>query len=259
MPPDMPAEFQLSSGLREDMVISIHAAYFAPDAGYQDGKVLMLWLIGTDEDNDPVDIRMSVGADWQTSDGNTITHPTKKRQQLNRNTIYGHFLSAAFEIPELAKTLIARSDALGGKGPLDARIWGGLILHLQIREIVFGRNIDPQERLMPTEYMGETDDATPAAALAVAAPAPAPASSPAPAAAAPANPADVIAAARAAKQQDAAVSNGSPLYARALELARNAPDFATFLSAALSDDDILADDELAVQCADESQLWAAAH
>lgn len=61
--PDMPAGFELDSGLREDMVISIASAYFAPDAAYMDGKQLMLWLIGTDENDEAVDVRMSVGAD----------------------------------------------------------------------------------------------------------------------------------------------------------------------------------------------------
>lgn len=261
----MPEAFQLSSGLREDMVISIHSAYFAPDAGYQDGRVLMLWLIGTDEDNDPVDIRMSVGADWQTADGNLITHPTKKRQQINKNTIYGHFLQHSFEIPALTQTLIERSEALGGKGPLDARIWANLILHLQAREIVFGKNIDPQDRLMPTEFMGLVTDnpATPAPATAAppvpptqAASSPAPVNTPAAAA----NPMAAINAARAAKaQQDAAATNGSPLYNRAVALAQSSPDFPTFLAAALDDAEILSDDELAVQCADESQIWASVH
>lgn len=257
MTPEMPAAFQLSSGLREDMVLSIATAYFAPDAGYQDGKVLMLWLIGPDEDGEPADIRMSVGADWQTADGTVITHPTKKRQQLNKNTIYGHFLQAAFEIPELAKVLIERSDALGGKGPLDARIWQGLILHLVSKEIVFGKNIDPQERLMPTEYLGNVDDA-PSPSPAPPTPTAAPAPTPAPTTLSPAQ--QAIDAARAAKaQQAAAATNGSPLYNRAVDLARQSPDFPTFLAAALDDAEILSDDELAVQCADESQIWASVH
>ena len=260
----MPEAFQLSSGLREDMVISIHSAYFAPDAGYQDGRVLMLWLIGTDEDNEPVDIRMSVGGDWQTADGNLIVHPTKKRQQINKNTIYGHFLQHSFEIPALAQILIERSDALGGKGPLDARIWSNLIIHLQAREIVFGKNIDPQDRLMPTEFFGTVDaPTTPAPAPQTpppvppnnAAPAPAPTNAPAAA-----DPMAAINAARAAKAAaEAPPTNGSPLYNRAVELAKSSPDFPTFLAAALDDAEILSDDELAVQCADESQIWASVH
>jgi hypothetical protein len=54
------------------------------------------------------------------------------------------------------------------------------------------------------------------------------------------------------------MSNGSPLFARAIELAKGAPDFATFLAQAFAIPEILADDELAQQCADEKVIFAAA-
>jgi hypothetical protein len=121
----------------------------------------MLQLQGIDEDGNPVDTRLSVGADWQTDDGNIITHPTKKAQHINKNSIYGRWLSHSFEIPELAKVLIERASQLSGTeiGPRDARIWIDLVLHLQIRTLEFGRNIDPQQRLMPTEFLGLADSA----------------------------------------------------------------------------------------------------
>lgn len=247
--PNIPDAFQLDSGLREDMVISIASAYFAPDAAYMDGKQLMLWLIGTDENEDPVDVRMSVGSDWQTDDGNTITHPTKRNQRINKNSIYGHFLANAFEIPELARVLIERSEQYGDKGPLDARIWLDLIIHLEAKTIHYGRNIPDQDRLMPTEYMGLTSSTT-TASVPVAAP---PATAPQP------DPAAILAQARAKAQQEVAVTNGSPLYSKALDLAKNSPDFNAFLGAAFADAEILADDDLAEQCADQNQIWAAAH
>lgn len=243
----LPDAWVLDSGLREDMVLTVHSSYFAPHADYQDGKVLMCWLIGTDENEEPVEVRLSVGADWQTDSGEIITHPTKKKQHINKNSIYGHWLTYCFQIPELARTLISRSDDLGGHGPLDARVWIDLILHLESKEITFGRNIDSQQRLMPTEFFGLYEESAPAI---VASTAPAPASPFA---------RDVIAQARAAKAQQGAISNGSPLHARALQMAKDAPDYATFLGIALSDDEILADDELAVQVADESLIWAQAH
>jgi hypothetical protein len=253
---EIPESWQLDSGLREDMVISIHSAYFAPHADYQDGKVLMLWLIGTDENEEPVEVRMSVGADWQTDDGNVITHPTKRKQHINKNSIYGHWIGFCFEITDLAKVLVSRGD------PTDARIWNDLILHLQLKEISFGRNLDPQERLMPTEYFGLVTDSVPATPPpAQPTPPPAPPAQPAPAAQqAPAlSPQEIVAQARANKMQDAAVTNGSPLYLRAVEMAKEAPDFATFVGQAFDDADILADDDLAERCADQSQVWATAH
>ena len=241
----IPDEWQLDSGLREDMVMSIHSAYFAPHADYQDGHVLMLWLLGTDENEDPVEVRMSVGADWETSDGNTIQHPTKKKQIINKNSIYGHWISHCFDIPELSKTLIERGQKLGA-GPRDARIWIDLILHLELRELVFGRNIAAQERLMPTEYLGMVDDAPIQAAAQV------PTTPPA------VSPADLVAQARAAHAAPA-VTNGSPLYSRAIQLAKTSPNFEAFVTAALGDAEILQDEELAVQCADEAIIWTAAH
>jgi hypothetical protein len=241
----IPDSWTTDSGMREDMVITIHSSYFAPHADYQDGKVLMLWLLGTDENEDPVEVRLSVGADWTTDDGNVITHPTKKSQHINKNSIYGHWIGYSFQVPELAKVLIERGQELNDLGARDARCWVDLIIHLQTKTIEFGPKVPSQERLMPIEYFGLYVDGQPATVAPNAAPAP--------------SPADVIAAARAAKAASPAASNGSPLYARAVEMAKSAPDFATFLAAALADDEILADDELAVQVADEALVWAVAH
>lgn len=241
----MPNEdaWKLDSGLREDMVLSIHSAYFSPHADYQGGNAFLLFLIGTDENDEPVETRMSVGGDWTSSDGGkTITHPTKTR--INKSTIYGHWIQHSLEIPELAKTLMERG------APTTAAIWEGLILHLQIQEISFGRNLDPQQRLMPTEYMGEVDSqpqltvVPPTTTVAPAAPAPA------------TDPQAILAAARA---KAAAANNTSPLHATMLALAGSSPDFATFVTAAFENPDVLADDELAVQVADENGIWAAAH
>jgi hypothetical protein len=96
---------------------------------------------------------------------------------------------------------------------------------------------------MPTAYMGLVTD-SPVSAPVAAQPVP---TTP--------TPAEIVAQAK----QAAAMSNGSDLYNKAIELAKTAKDFPSFLSTALSDPDIIADDELAVQCADQSQVWAAAH
>src|SRR5271156_4194171 len=150
----IPDAWVMDSGLREDMVLTVHSSYFAPHADYQDGKVLMLWLLGVDENDDPAEVRLSVGADWQTDDGNVITHPTKKSQHINKNSIYGHWIGYAFQIPELARLLIERTGDLGAR---DARGWMDLILHLQNKTIEFGPKVPAQERLMPTEFFGLHD------------------------------------------------------------------------------------------------------
>jgi hypothetical protein len=261
---NVPEAWELDSGLRDDMVLSIHAAYFAPHADYQEGKQLMLFLIGVDENEEPQELRMSIGADWQTPDGgNTINHPTKRKQHINKSSIFGHWINYCFEIPELAQALISRG------GPTDARIWIDLILHLQAKTLSWGPNIPDQERLMPTEYFGLTTQLAPATVAPVqtapAAPAPPIATAPAPAPAAPPAQPDVVfdpaAALAAAKAAAAPQQNGSPLFQRAVQLAQAATDFPTFVGAALADTNILADDELALRCADDGAggIWQIAH
>lgn len=270
----VPEAWELDSGLRDDMVLSIHGAYFAPHAEYQEGKQLMLWLLGTDENNEPAELRMSIGSDWQSPDGgNTIVHPTKKKQHINKSTIFGNWITFCFEIPALAKVLIERG------GPTDSRIWVGLVIHLQLKTLHWGGDIKDQDRLMPTEFFGLTTDQQPgsvpgmAVAAPPAAPAPAAPAPPAPPVQPPGAPVQptppqdqvfdpqaALAAARAAQSQPAG-QNGSPLYTRAMTLAAGAPDFATFLGQAFADSEILADDELAERCADETTggIWALAH
>lgn len=263
----VPEAWELDSGLRDDMVLSIHGAYFAPHADYQQGQQLMLWLLGTDENNEPAELRMSIGSDWQSPDGgNTVVHPTKKKQHINKSSIYGNWITHCFEIPLLAKTLIDRG------GPTDSRIWVGLIIHLQLRTLHWGGDIQDQERLMPTEFFGLTTDPSAAnmggmvtqappmgqAPQAPAAQAPAPPVQPTPATDQVFDPQAALAAARAAQNQG---QNGSDLFGRALELAKGSADFATFLGKAFEDAEILADDELAERCADETTggIWAQAH
>ena len=69
------------------------------------------------------------------------------------------------------------------------------------------------------------------------------------------DPQQLLAQARAA----AASSNGSPLYDEMVALAKSSPDYPTFLTAALGNPDVLADDELAQRVADEGGIWATAH
>lgn len=260
----VPEAWELDSGLRDDMVLSIHAAYFAPHADYQDGNQLMLFLIGVDENEEPQELRMSIGADWQSPDGgNTVNHPTKKKQHINKSSIFGHWIQYCFEIPELAQTLISRG------GPTDARIWIDLILHLQAKTLSWGPNISDQERLMPTEFFGLTSQLQPATvAPTAAAPAPpvqAPAPTQAPAPPVQTQPVDQVfdpqAALAAAKAAAAPQQNGSPLFQRAVQLAQATTDFPTFVGAALADTNILADDELALRCADDGPggIWVIAH
>jgi hypothetical protein len=260
----VPEAWELDSGLRDDMTFSIQGAYFAPHAEYQEGRQLMIWLLGTDENNEPAEVRMSIGADWQSPDGgNTIVHPTKRKQHINKSCIFGHWISHSFEVPDLARELISRG------GPTDARIWIGLILQLNLRTLHWGGDIKDQERLMPTALVGLTDSNGNANVATQAAPStPSVATTSVPVQAAPPagvdqvfDPQAALAAARAAASTPQIAANASPLFQRAVGLAAGSPDFATFLGQAFADAEILADDELAEQCANEGAggVWVVAH
>ncbi len=229
--------YRLDSGLRESMDLTIVNPYFSHNADYQGGVPILLYLNGFDEMQEPVEMFMALGADWVTADGGkTITHPTKTR--INKSSIYGHWLEYAKEIPELSRILYHRAP------PTQADIWQNLILHLELREIRFGKNIDPIDRLMPVGFLGEYSD--------TASPTPPVAISQQPATV---SPADLVAQARA----KAAGNNGtSPLYAQMIELAKASDTFPNFLTAALGNPEVLADDELAQQVADEGGIWATA-
>jgi hypothetical protein len=263
--------FKLDSGLRESMDLTIHMAYFATNADYQGGVPWLLYLTGSDESGDPVEMFMSVGADWSSADGGaSITHPTKKF--INKSTIYGHWLRHALEIPELREVLVNRDG-----GPTTAAIWNNLILHLDLVEIKFGKNVDPVERLMPTGFLGVYDEnaqvpqapATPPVAP-PAAPVPAPApvqqpttplTAPTPTATVPSGPTPQERVAAAQAQAAVASNGGSPLYNEMVELAKASPDFQTFMTTAFSRSDVLADESLAIQVAEDGPggIWAATH
>lgn len=261
--PNVPDQWQLDSGLRDNMTFTVHGGYFMPHAEYQEGKQLLLWLQGTDEENEPYELRMSIGSDWQSPDGGTtIVHPTKKAQHINESSIYGHWIANALAVPELKRELLSRPG-----GPTDSRIWVGLILQLNLVKISWGPTIPDQERLMPTALVGLTDASGNATMPPMAAPAPPVMTAPAPVAAPPApvdqvfDPQAALAAARAAAPAPQVAANANPLFQRAVQLAAQAPDYATFLGAAFADAEILADDELAQQCANDGAggVWAIAH
>lgn len=255
-----PEGWQLSSGLRDDIHFTIVSAYFAPTAGYQDGKVTLLHLIGYDEQEEPFTLKMSCGSDWTSSDGGeTITHP--KAKHINKNSIYGRWIQAAAEIPELIHILASRGDATA------ASVWVGLVIHCQMREVKFGRGIDAIERLMPVGFTG-TSSGTVAAATGQSPTAPAnvapsnvptapsePAQVSAPAATtAPAGTAaDRVAAARAKARASQVPDN--PMIAKLHELARGANSHDEFMNKAFEIDDVLADDNLAEMVATPTGIY----
>jgi hypothetical protein len=216
------------------MDLNIHAAYFSTHAEYQQGNTYLLFLVGSDENGDPQEIRMSVGADWTSSDGGkTITHPTKRK--VNKNSIYGHWIEAAWQCEEVVDGKRLR-DVLAERGNgWEADVWTNVRVHLDLTEIKFGRNLDPQHRLMPTHYLGiDTGEATLTT---------------------PAQPATV--APTVSEPSAPASPNGrSPLFQEMVDLARASSTFPEFQKAAFARDEVLLDEELAEQVADkQGGIW----
>lgn len=262
----VPDNWKLDSGLRDTVPkFTIVSAYFAQTASYQDGVPFRLFLIGFDESTEPFTVKMSLGADWVSSDGGrTITHPTKSR--INNSSTYGHWLDYSMRTVGLREELINRTKTrVNGLGPLAADIWTGLILHLEAKEFQFGKRTDdnpPRNFLMPVEFLGvDTGQAATASASMVSAPAAPPQQAQAqPVNAAPTQapatsptPADAVAAARAARAQAAAPAN--PLMARLHELAKTSSSHTEFMNKAWEIDEVLADDALATQVATPDQIY----
>jgi hypothetical protein len=261
--------WKLDSGLRESMDLLIHASYFSQHADYQGGIPYLIFFIGEDENGDPVELRMPVGSDWSSADGGkTISHPTKRN--IIKSSIYGHFIEHALAIEDAPQGMKLR-DILFSRGtPMQAGIWQDLKIHLDLFEIKFGRSLDPVNRLMPTRFLGLiTEGASPSQPAPVtqspmqpqqATTAVAPLQqSPTPGTVAPtaASPADVVAQARASQ----ATANGaSPLMEQMIELARSSATHLEFQQKAFAIPEVLTDEELAIQVADEANgIWSLAH
>jgi hypothetical protein len=276
---EVPDAWKLTSGLNDPTDFAIHSAYFSTSADYQNGQALLLFLIGTDEAGQPVEIRMPVGKEWITADaGKTITHA--KKVHVQGNSIYGNWIQHAMDCEEVVNGQRARDILFARGNPTISDIWLGLCFHLDPVDISFGPKIDPVERLLPTHFLGLWDDNTqtmpgpqtglaqprnvqlPASAVPPApvpsAPVPTQPSLPTqpPSATLPKTPQQLVAEARASQ----ATNNGqSPLFQEMLTLAQASPTHAEFMAAAFSRPDVVADDELAVQVADDNAIWALAH
>ena len=227
------------SGLKEEYDFTIYTASFTTDLRYNNGNSYVLLLVGVDEEGEPTEEMLSVGADWESIDGGrTLTHP-RKAGSINRNSAYGKWCAFAAEACEKSN-----SDFIFDKDPKDAFIWVNTKWRLKEKKVgeeftnkQTNEKVAARFRLVPDEFLGvEADDAPVSASQS---PSPAPvASSPAPKT----DPAAVVAASRLRAAQAATAT--SPVRDRLLAMVASSPDFDTFLAAATADDEVLADDVL---------------
>lgn len=171
-------EFRTTTGLKDDYDGTITDGYFGkPQSG---GDRLQSFLKVSADDGDEVELRYGIGADWETFDaGKTVEHPRDK--YFNNRTAWAEFFTAAIKVgakEELGK----RSAKLERRGPKDSRLFVGLRFHfnvvtetMQLPKLdELGQPVrdekgqvvrEPREisRVLPTAYLGTTDDAAPAA------------------------------------------------------------------------------------------------
>ena len=155
----MPQEdWELSSGLRDDITFNILLGTFGFRANFNNGASLLLILVGTDENNEPFEHIASIGADWQAPDGKHAQHPSGK-SRINRSSRYGQWIAACSEIPTLWSYL------QNSTGPTDASVWENLILHLSLRNIqqtIRGESVN-RDILLPDNFLGFLQPGTPIA------------------------------------------------------------------------------------------------
>lgn len=231
-----------SGGLGEPYDLTIYMAAFGYDGQYMNGERLCLILDGVNEADEPMRELISVGDGWETLDGGrTMSFPDKPNKTFNKNSKYGKWCTFAY-----TAAVEAKSDVLSGKDPMDSGIWINTRWRLTEQQVLkgfknrqTGEVVEDRTGLMPTTFLGLAEDA----------PAP-PAQVPqvAPEAAA-------LAARRAALADAANASTAapeeSPIVSRLRELAK-APTFDEFVNAALAEDEVVADEELATSVIDKS-------
>jgi hypothetical protein len=262
----MPTEdWELSSGLRDDLIFDIHLATFGYRANYNNGASMLLILAGTDEATEPFEHILSIGADWFSPDSRHIQHPSGKNK-INQQSRYGRWIRACQKIEPLWSYLI------NSPGPTDASIWENLRLHLTATEQVLFRGAEPRQVLEPVEFLGFLNDPSiatgpgPTGGLSSVASQPSPLPpplqpslqpvTPPPAPSQPVavgpTPEQMLANAQAAA---GLIAPDSPTHIALTAMARNAPDHNTFVGQAFAVQGVSTDPELIKRLMDPNDYF----
>lgn len=224
------------SGIRSAYEFTIYTATFGTDLAYNNGQTYLLILTGVDEENQPSTEMLSLGTDWTSDDGGfTAVHP--KKAAIDQNSVYGKWCHFAGD------AVLGIWEDFWGENPLEAAIWNDTKWKLEEREVgnaftdrKTGKEVAARTRLVPVAFLGKVSDA--------------PVVQMAPTAVV--DPAALLAQAQA-QAMAAANGNGttlSPVELRLVELAK-ANDFQTFINLALSDPEVVNDDQLGQRVIDQ--------
>lgn len=256
----MPQEdWELASGLREEVTFDILLAIFGYRANYNNGSSLLLILSGTDENGEAFEHICSVGGDWVSPDGKHAQHPSGKNR-INKQSRYGQWITACQSIPPLW-TFLTNSV-----GPTDASIWENLRLHLRLQNVaqtIRGESVN-KDILLPDALVGFLDSTQQAPVIQTPQVAPVPPlqpvmqpviMQPVPVAPVGATPEQMLLAA----QQAAGVATAeSPIRNQLREIARASTDHSTFVSQAFAIQGVVTDQALVKELMEPNDFYAKA-
>lgn len=150
MPEDVFDPWALTSGLIDDIDVTVRESYFAFDPNYNDGETLLLkWECDTDDDDEPTTTLMfPTGKGWDMKNkGAQAVREDGKEKAFGKSSGIGLLITAAIEV--------GAGDVLKDRGtPMEAGIWEGLSFHMKRRTIDYKGDIGEKERLLPTEFKG---------------------------------------------------------------------------------------------------------
>ncbi|MCL6558025.1 MAG: hypothetical protein K6U74_04335 [Firmicutes bacterium] len=153
----MPENFnpwETESGLPDDFNLTITEAWFAKDARYKDGEVLLLHWQGTvEKDGEEEELENPIifpcGSGWDSYDGGKTAEHEKGRKRFIGSSVYGRLIDRCVKDLGMMDLMLKRGD------PKAAKVWVGLKFHLKREKIEFGSKLEPIERLMPDKFLGE--------------------------------------------------------------------------------------------------------
>jgi len=146
--------WETESGLPDDFDLTVREAWFAKDARYKDGEVLLLhWQGAVEKDGEEEELETPIifpcGSGWNSYDGGKTAEHEKGRKRFINSSIYGRLIDRCVKDLGMMDLMLRRGD------PRVAKVWEGLKFHLKREKIEFGSKLEPIERLMPDKFLGE--------------------------------------------------------------------------------------------------------
>lgn len=151
---ELPDSWKTSSGMIDDVDVTVVEATFSFDAGYNNGQSLCLILqLDTGEGGELHKQLLSVGDGWEPAKGGEVAvRADGKAKRFNANSAYGRWLTEAAKCAGSA--LVNRGDTV------EAKVWIGTQWHVETETTTttFRGESEPRTftRLLPTKFLGIT-------------------------------------------------------------------------------------------------------